>query len=324
MNCIGDLPRFSLLLLLLQCLVGVSGVPQLRSSSEEASLDAASPAANEQTQKAEARAQANVEQPQQAQAVKPGQVEVEELRKSGQAGGKLSEDVVPTGVYGKTKCRMAYHMGAILDVAEKACEAIKEATACSQSNQCSKWSELKNFMQALSAKNPEAVWKVCCFRAYKIGGYQTCAKPDETCRKAIRQHVLAHTQQPALLEVAKDSSPVKAKAALQVLYKLLLGLQAARAELWKTDSACQTAMANPNPPSTCGWGKGKGGAEHSLARSDLYCETIEWQYNEMGAGDAYMKHCPGAKARDPAANQAWNRMQDLAINTDHVTAPKRL
>ena len=45
----------------------------------------------------------------------------------------------------ETGCAMAYHMGAILDVAEKTCEAIKEVSACANNGKCGTFNELPSF-----------------------------------------------------------------------------------------------------------------------------------------------------------------------------------
>lgn len=57
-------------------------------------------------------------------------------------------------------CKASYHMGAILDVTEKACEAIKEVSACAHHGQCAKWGELNTFKAAFDTSNPESTWKV--------------------------------------------------------------------------------------------------------------------------------------------------------------------
>ena len=50
-------------------------------------------------------------------------------------------------------------MGAILDVSEKACEAIKEVSKCAHQGECGKWSELANFRAAFNPANAESAWK---------------------------------------------------------------------------------------------------------------------------------------------------------------------
>jgi len=222
-------------------------------------------------------------------------------------------------------CPMAYHMGAMLDVAEKTCEATKEVSACASAGSCSKWVELKTLVSALDPRSPEAVWKVCCFRAYKIGGYQTCHQPSHPCTTALEKHVLKPlklTTKPSSLAkaltatVTVSNKQQYSKKLLPRLHDLLARIQAARGELWKSHAACHK-LAPPTPAAKCGFGGKKyDGQYHSLDRTDLYCETIEWQYKEMGAGDEYMKHCPGAKFRSHMQNLFWNRVQDAEIKKD--------
>ena len=59
-------------------------------------------------------------------------------------------------------CKASYHMGAILDVSEKACEAIKEVSKCAHHGECDKWSELTNFKAAFNTANVESAWKARC------------------------------------------------------------------------------------------------------------------------------------------------------------------
>jgi len=235
-------------------------------------------------------------------------------------------------------CAMAYHMGAILDVAEKTCEAYKEASACAVVRDgkpgCSRWVETQTLLTALSRKGPEAVWKVCCYHAYEIGGYQTCSNPDPTCTKALNKHVIprvvaglakslvplqkAHTEM--TIDDIKRTRRVKQALSKKVVLKLnhiLNRLQAARAEMWEHPNCHK--FAKPTPNAKCGFGGVKyDGKYHSLSRTDLYCETIEWQYNQMGAGDSYMKKCPGSASsfRTPAQDAAWKKAQAAQIKSD--------
>jgi hypothetical protein len=244
-------------------------------------------------------------------------------------------DKTPGHTAAAPDCAMAYHMGAVLDVAEKICEAYKEASACAVARHgepgCSRWVETKTLLSALSPKGPEAVWKVCCYRAYMIGGYETCPNPDPTCKSALSKHVV-----PGLASLAKSLVPLqkshtemtiddvkRVRSEKQALSKdvvvklndMLDRLQAARSEMWKQPN-CKK-FAKPTPHAKCGFGGKKyGGQYHSLSRTDLYCETIEWQYTQMGAGDNYMKKCAGASFRTPAQDAAWKRAQAATIKSD--------
>ena len=51
-------------------------------------------------------------------------------------------------------------------------------------------------------------------------------------------------------------------------------------------------MAPPEPLSDCGFHVKPEG--RALERADLYCDTIIWQFKEMGASDHFMAQCPGA------------------------------
>lgn len=227
-----------------------------------------------------------------------------------------------SGSAASSQCKMAFHMGAMLDVAEKVCEASRQVSTCASSGACSKWSELGSLVASLDARTPEAVWKVCCYRAYKVGGYQSCKNPDATCKQAIEQHVLKHVKRTGLAQklsllmaAGTTDLQTRSKAALPLLDGLLNRIQAARGVLWQQGN-CKKIMAKPTPASKCGWGTKFFGQEHSIARRDLYCETIEWQYNQMGAGDDYMKRCPGAKTRNAREQTLWEKHQNTIIRND--------
>ena len=60
-------------------------------------------------------------------------------------------------------------------------------------------------------------------------------------------------------------------------------------------------LAPMEPLSDCGWNvKPK---PRALERKDLYCDTIIWQYKEMGAADEFMSQCPGAPKREAQPEQ---------------------
>ena len=135
------------------------------------------------------------------------------------------------------------------------------------------------------------------------------------------QYVLSYASSTRFSEfLGSVSSQAKAKESLPKMHDMLNRLQDARGALWKSSAACQ-ALANPKPHSKCGWHShaDSNGQKHSLARSDLYCETIEWQYREMGAGDDFMKQCKGAKFRTPKQQAAWNKKQYDEMKKDGVS-----
>merc|ERR1711907_96978 len=280
---------------------------------------------DERTVKAEQAAQRSVPRLTAAEAAEAHVSQRAPQKKVASANAGTGDDFgALSGTGTSKKCPQAYHMGAMLDVAEKVCEATKEVSACSKGT-CTKWSELGGLVAALDDKTPEAVWKVCCYRAYKIGGYQTCSKPDKTCKSAMDRHLGQHVKSSLAaalrsLMALKTHADMQKQSAMMLpkLSNLLTRIQAARGQLWHVGS-CKQVMANPTPVSKCGWGGTKYlGQEHSLARPDIYCETIEWQYNQMGAGDTFMKKCRGAKTRTPRQQAAWNKHQLHIIKKDGV------
>ena len=60
--------------------------------------------------------------------------------------------------------------------------------------------------------------------------------------------------------------------------------------MWPTEG-CQI-LAPPQPLSKCGFDVKPEG--RAIERPDLYCDTIIWQYKEMGAVDPFMAQCKDA------------------------------
>jgi len=61
----------------------------------------------------------------------------------------------------------AYHMGAILDTAEKNCEAIRQVEACATAGACGEWAEVTGSKAAFNPLTAKPRGKPD-FRAYKI------------------------------------------------------------------------------------------------------------------------------------------------------------
>ena len=60
--------------------------------------------------------------------------------------------------------------------------------------------------------------------------------------------------------------------------------------MWPTEG-CKI-LAPPEPSSKCGWDVKP--EPRAIERADLYCDTIIWQFKEMGASDPFMAQCPNA------------------------------
>jgi len=83
-------------------------------------------------------------------------------------------------------------------------QAIKQVKGCAiegQLKQCKVWNEVNNLAAALKSETPEALWKVCCDRAYKVGGYQNCANPNARCMAALKAHVFDYVKDNKVVEV---------------------------------------------------------------------------------------------------------------------------
>eukprot|EP00658_Telonema_sp_P-2_P083640 TRINITY_DN9112_c0_g1_i5.p1 TRINITY_DN9112_c0_g1~~TRINITY_DN9112_c0_g1_i5.p1 ORF type:complete len:132 (+),score=32.16 TRINITY_DN9112_c0_g1_i5:182-577(+) len=59
-------------------------------------------------------------------------------------------------------------------------------------------------------------------------------------------------------------------------------LQHARGELWAAHANCKEYFADPAPLSKCG---GEVQAGRTIARADVFCEAVTWQWEQLGDGD---------------------------------------
>ena len=73
-------------------------------------------------------------------------------------------------------------------------------------------------------------------------------------------------------------------------------------------------LASPKPISACGWDvKPK---PRSIKRAKLYCDTIIWQYKEMGAKDAFMKTCKDAPVIKSSRKKGDNMDEEDDLEND--------
>lgn len=91
------------------------------------------------------------------------------------------------------------------------------------------------------------------------------------------------------------------------MQKVAEALQKARADLMKGEEPqcrqMKNALAHPAEPySQCG-AVATPRISRSIARQDLYCDTISWQFFEMGNSDNFRAQCP----KHPAAPAPWVR-----------------
>jgi len=139
----------------------------------------------------------------------------------------------------------------------------------------------------------------------------------------MEKHVLSHVTKSKLVsQFSTVGDATSAAAVLPFLEDMLARLQAARASLWESSWQCKQ-LAKPTQSSSCGWQsvRDSEGQKHSIARADLYCETIEWQYNEMGASDEFMSKCPNAPVRNDAQQKVWEAAQATHMAHDQLNDP---
>ena len=66
-------------------------------------------------------------------------------------------------------------------------------------------------------------------------------------------------------------------------------------------------LAPAEPISACGWEVKP--APRAIERADLYCDTIIWQFKEMGASDHFMATCKDAPAMPPQKEESEEGQQ---------------
>merc|ERR1711907_882867 len=110
----------------------------------------------------------------------------------------------------------------------------------------------------------ESVWMGCCPLPY-----MRCPKAQRNslCHDALTKHIAPLKPD----NVNDEKMPVVRNA-----------LQAAWAELWSANADCQKHLAAPKPFTKCG---SEVGEARTIARQDLFCDTVTWQWEELGDGN---------------------------------------
>ena len=114
---------------------------------------------------------------------------------------------------------------------------------------------------ALGALEPESVWMCCCPEPY-----HPCAKADRdaTCDKAIHSFL----------------KPQEGGPDLAVQANHIVALQQARGVLVSAHGNCKKFFAPELPHSKCG-----SPSTRTIERADIFCETVTWQWEELGDGN---------------------------------------
>lgn len=106
----------------------------------------------------------------------------------------------------------------------------------------------------------ESVWMCCCPRPY-----QACSREErsKTCDDAMFKHMAAVEGSENRVQIQK-------------------AIQATRGDLVQSSEQCTRAFAPAKPISVCGSDMG---LARSIGRVDLFCETVTWQWEELGDGN---------------------------------------
>ena len=240
---------------------------------------------------------------------------------------------VNADIYKEPVCNtLRYRAGCMLDGLEKACESVKDLSKCaSNPATCKEADEFPVtpdvFTEEFSISatnregNPvEGMWKCCCplpdgkqkFTPYSPG----CANPDPACIAILKTKVYTVSKpfQPSFKSCLDEGK--ECDKSLDGVRQLATAVQEARAELMKNEDPKCRAMPNslahpPLPYSKCGdalkppWSR-------PIERADIYCDTISWQFYEMGSSDAFSAKCP----KHPKQKSPWIAEQDAADGAD--------
>mmetsp|Transcript_39316 Transcript_39316/g.94538 ORF Transcript_39316/g.94538 Transcript_39316/m.94538 type:complete len:202 (-) Transcript_39316:64-669(-) len=106
---------------------------------------------------------------------------------------------------------------------------------------------------------PESIWLCCCPTPYLPC---TKAERNEICQAALERQFQdgVHYTQPHM------------KAAITLAWK----------EVWEQSAVCQEVLPNPMPESQCG---SEIGEQRSIGRAELFCQTVTWQWEQLGDGN---------------------------------------
>lgn len=124
-------------------------------------------------------------------------------------------------------------------------------------------------LEVLGKDVEESVWMCCCPEPYKHCTAQD-VKRNPQCLAALQKHV-------APLD-ASGRSDADVTAAMNALQNARGDLRAAAIA---TNANCATYFADPLPLTKCG----QDTVGRTVERNDIFCETITWQYEELGDGN---------------------------------------
>ena len=160
-------------------------------------------------------------------------------------GGHGPPFVVGTAAERRT-CPQFQSMSCLTDLMEKICE---------------------NELEILGKDVEESVWMCCCPLPYTHCDASEWKK-NAVCGASMRKHV-----EPLDPD---DRSADAVRAAMKAL-------QDVRADMYHSNPACAKYFAAPEPYTKCG--QDTTPTKRTVMRNDIFCETVTWQWEELGDGD---------------------------------------
>jgi len=145
----------------------------------------------------------------------------------------------------------------------------------------------------------ESVWMCCCPKPYAA-----CDKSarDASCDAAMAKYMTPLTASTDRLKIRE-------------------GIQLTRGAL-VAHGSCKDHFAPALPISTCGKDEGK---SRSIARADLFCETVTWQWEQLGDGnpdELKANSCPIPATARPSPQIGNARKGNQLLSTQLPSAPE--
>lgn len=146
------------------------------------------------------------------------------------------------------QCEHYQHMGCLLDIFGRSCNDDEDEVH-----------------DLVDPRSEESVWLCCCKQPYA-----SCSRAEgsSTCNAALMSHV----------------GPLVKKGKKVTREEVVAAVQKARGALRIKGGARCAVLAEAEPQTTCG-SLAEPPVEASIARGDLQCELMTWQWEELGDGE---------------------------------------
>jgi len=222
-----------------------------------------------------------------------------------------------------------FRTGCLLDALEKTCESVKDIQSCmGNPTSCKAKEEFPVTPEiftmekiGVEGRPVEGVWKCCCDAPdgrtrdtpYGLG----CNSPDPACMEIVNEKLLGPAGSHAESWAACLKKGQDCQEALNGMVHMGVQVQDARSQLLDVASCPEaSALAKPTPWSKCGDKVKPSPWSRPIERADVYCDTISWQFYEMGSSDAFSSQCP----MHPNKMSAWVASRESVDGDDDSDA----